>query len=147
MIEACVSATEAVPITELPAVGGVRMVAVSQAVSVPIRSPAVPPPAEATEKTDTDSHAEPDPRPIEEEARNTNPTWIEGKGITVDDPWIVFRHIHDLRICRFNHDRISLVRDGFLRRALQAPGLLRSLAHRLNRVEDILLPVHVRLPE
>src|SRR5271155_4843309 len=122
MIEACGSATEAVVIAELPAVRGIRVIVVGQAVSVPIRSPAVPTPAEATEKTDTNSQAEIDPRPIEVEARNANPTRIEGKGITVDDPGIVFRHINDLRICRFNYDRISLVRDGFLRRALQVPG-------------------------
>jgi hypothetical protein len=132
---------------EIPAVGSVRVTAVNHAMSVPISSPAVPAPAEATKETDTNSHAEPDPRPIEEEARNPDPTRIEREGITVDDPGIVFRHINDLRICRFNHDRISLGRDGFLLRVLQVPGLLRSPAHLLNRVEDILLPVHVRLAE
>src|SRR6267154_4598925 len=147
MTEARASATEAIAIAEIPAVGDVRLMAVNQAVAVPIRSPAVPPPAEATEETDTYSQAEPDPRPIEEEARNPNPTRIERERITVDDPRIVLRHIHDLRICRFNDDRISLGRHGFLRRALQVPGLLRPLAHHLNRGEDILLSVHVRLPE
>src|ERR1022692_1931518 len=96
MIEARASATEAVAIAELPAVGNVRVIAVNQAVFVPIRSPAVPPPAEATEQTDTNSHAEPDSRPIEEEVRIPNPTRIEGEGITVDDPGIVFRHITPL---------------------------------------------------
>src|SRR6202171_52152 len=110
---------------------------VNQAVSAPTRSPAVPPPAEASEETDTNAQAEPDPRPIKVEARNPNPTRIEREGITVDDPGIVFRHIDDLRICRFNHDRISLGRDGFLLRVLQVPGLLRSPTHHLNLVEDI----------
>src|SRR6267142_2150619 len=100
----------------------------------------------AAEETDTNSHTEPDPRPVEEEARNPNPTRIKCERITVDFPRIVLRHIHDLRICRFNDDVISLARDGFLRRALQVPGLLRSLAHHLNRGEDILLSAHVRLP-
>ena len=147
MIDPRASTTETVAISESPAVGDVRVMVVNQAVSVPIRSPAVPPPAETTEETDTNSQAEPDPRSIEEKARNPNPTRIEREGITVDDPGVVFRHINDLRICWFNHDRISLGRDGFLLRALQVPGLLRSPAHHLNRVEDILLPVHVRLPE
>src|SRR6202790_5041279 len=135
MIETRTSATEAVSIAEFPAVGDVRVIAVNQAVSVPIRFPAVPPPAEATEETHPNSHAEPDPRPIEVEPRNPNPTRIELEGITVDDPGIVFRHINDLRICRFNDDRISLGRDGFLLCALQVPSLLRSPAHHLNRVE------------
>jgi hypothetical protein len=51
MIEPRASATEAVAIAELPAAGEVRVIAVNQAVSVPIRSPVVPPPAEATEQT------------------------------------------------------------------------------------------------
>src|SRR5216684_6731271 len=135
MTEARASATEAVAIAEIPAVGDVRLMVVNQAVAVPIRSPAVPPPAEATEETDTYSQAEPDPRPIEEEARNPNPTRIERERITVDDPGIVFRHINDLRICWFNHDRISLGRDRLLLRTLQVSGLLRSPTHHLNRVE------------
>src|SRR6266849_10561856 len=147
MIESGASASKAVVIAELSAMGEVRVIAVNQATPVPIRSPVVPPPAEAAEETDTNSNTEPDPRPVEEEARNPNPTWVELERTTVDDPRIVLRHIHDLRICRINDDRISLGRHGFLRRALQVPGLLRSLAHHLNRVEDILLSVHVRLPE
>src|ERR1700679_1934546 len=98
------------------------MVAVNHAVSVPIRPPAVPPPAEAAEETDTNSHAELDPRPIEEEAWIPNPARIVREGITVHDPWIVFRHVNDLRIGWFNDDRIALHRDGFLGRAHQVPG-------------------------
>ena len=134
-------------IAKLPTLGDVRVIAVYQAVSMPIRSPVVPAPAEAAEESDTDSDAEPDPRPIEVEARNADPPRIEREGITVDQPRIVFRHINHLRIRRFNVNRISLGRDGFLRRALQVPGLLGSLTHHLNRVEDVLRPVHVRLPE
>src|SRR5882672_447689 len=99
-IESRASATKAAPIAELPAMGEVRVIAVNQAVSVPIRSPVVPSPAEAAEETDTNSHTEPDPRPVEEEARNPNPTRIKCERITVDFPRIVLRHIHDLRICR-----------------------------------------------
>src|SRR5271167_1869716 len=147
MIEACVSATEGVVITEFPAVRDVRVIAVNHAVSVPIRTPAVPPPAEATVQTDANSEAEPDPRPIVVEARNSNPAWIIGEGIPVDDPGIVFRHINDLWICRLNDDRIPVGGDGFLLSALQVSCLLRSLTHLLNGIEDILLPVHIRLAE
>src|SRR5260370_39603899 len=147
MIESGASATKAVVIPELSAMGEVRVIAVNQAMPVPIRSPVVPPPAEAAEETDTNSNTEADPRPVEEEARNANPIRIERERITVDDPRIVLRHIHDLRICRFNDDRISLGRHGFLRRTPQVPGLLSSLAHHLHRVEHVPLPLHVRLPE
>src|SRR5271155_2179298 len=147
MIETRVCAAEGVVIAELSAVRDVRVIAVNHAVSMPVRTPAVPPPAEATVETDANSKAEPDPRPIVVEARNSNPTRVVGEGITIDDPGIVFRYINDLWICRLNHDRIPIGRDGFLLGALQVPGLLRSLTHHLNRIEDILLPVDIGLAE
>src|ERR1700722_6555998 len=104
MIESRASATEAIAITELPAVEEEGIIAFNQAVFVPVRSPVVPSPAEAAEKTDTNSDAELDSRPVDEESRNSNPSWIERQRITVDDPRIVFRTIHDLRIYRFNDD-------------------------------------------
>src|ERR1700722_3505222 len=47
------SAVEAVVIAKLPTVGDIRVIAVHQAVSMPIRSPVVPAPAEAAEESDT----------------------------------------------------------------------------------------------
>src|SRR6266478_464629 len=55
--------------------------------------------------------------------------------VPVDNPRIIFRHVNDFRVCWFNHDRLSLGRDGFVPRALQVPGLLRSLTHHLNCVK------------
>src|SRR5882762_10073709 len=147
VIEARASAIEAGVMAELPAVRNVGVIAVSQVVSVPIRTPVVPPPAEATVEADTYSQAEPDPGPIVVEARNVNPAGVVVEGITVDNPGVVFRYINELRICRLNFNRISIGADGFLLCALQVPGLLRSLTHRLNRVEDRLLPVHIGLAE
>ena len=105
MIETRVSAAEGVVIAELSAVRDVRVIAVNQAVSMPIRTPAVPPPAETTVETDANSEAEPGPRPIVVEVRDSNPTRVAGERITVDYPGIVFRHVNDLWICRFNDDR------------------------------------------
>ena len=143
--ESRASARDTVSIAEFPAVGDVRLIAVSQAVSMPIRSPVMPPPAEIAEEADPDPHSKHDPRPIEVEARSPNPTGVECNRITVDCPGIVFRHVNDLRICRFNDNRLSLGCDRFLLCGLQVSGLLRSLAHHLNRVEDILLPIYVCL--
>ena len=108
------SAAIGVAIAELPAVGQVWVIAVNQAVPMPIRSPAVPPPAEAIEETDTNSHAELDPRSIEVEAWNLKPIGVDSEGIAVNDPGIVFRYVNDLRIRWFNYDRVSVGRDGFL---------------------------------
>ena len=139
------SVTVVVAIGESPAVGDVPVMVVYQVVVVPIGSPVMPAPAKPSE--DANSHAERNPWPLDEGARNPDPSWIERKGVPVDDPRIIFRHVNDFRVCWFNHDRLSLGRDGFLLRALQVPGLLRSLTHRLNRVEDRLLPVHIGLAE
>src|SRR5271155_5360177 len=98
---------------------------------MPVRTPVVPTPAEATEETDTNSQAELDPWPVEEKSGVIDPVRVKRDGIPVDDPWIVFRHVHDLRVGRLNHDGIPLRRDGLLGCALQVAGLLRPQTHRL----------------
>ena len=145
MSEQWMSVTVVVAIDESPAVGDVPVMVVYQVVVVPIGSPVMPAPAKPSE--DANSHAERNPWPLDEGARNPDPSWIERERVPVDDPRIIFRHINDFRVRWFNHDRLSLGRDGLLLRALQVPGLLRSLTHHLNCVKDILLSVHVRIPE
>ena len=145
MSEQWMSVTVVVAIDESPAVGDVPVMVVYQVVVAPIGSPVMPAPAKAGE--DANSQAECNPWPLDECARNPDPPWIERERVPVDDPRIIFRHINDFRVRWFNHDRLSLGRDGFLLRALQVPGLLRSLTHHLNCVKDILLSVHVRIPE
>jgi hypothetical protein len=139
------SVIEVAAIDESRAVGDVPVMVVYHVVVVPIGSPVMPAPAKASE--DANSQAERYPWPLDEGARNPDPSWIEREGVPVDHPRIIFRHVNDFRVCWFNHDRLSLGGDGFLLRALQVPGLLRSLTHHLNCVKDILLPVHVRIPE
>src|ERR1700679_2653335 len=119
MVEARASAPEAAATAELPAMRKVGVTTVSQAVAVPVGSPVVPTPAEATEQADADSQAELDPRSVKEESRVIDPARIEREGIPVDDPGIVFGHVHDLRVGGLNHDGISLSRDGLLGRAFQ----------------------------
>src|SRR5580704_12272882 len=106
MIEACTSAAEAV-MAELSAVRDIRVIAVSQVVFVPIRTPVVPSPAEAAVEADTNSEPEPDPRPIVVEPWNANPGGVVGERVAVDDPGIVFRNINDLWVGRFNCDFIT----------------------------------------
>src|SRR6202158_4239412 len=145
MSEQWMSVTVVVAIDESLAVGDVPVMVVYHVVVVPIGSPVMPAPAKASE--DANSKAERNPWPLDEGARNPDTSWIEREGVPVDAPRIIFRHVNDFRVCWFNHDRLSLGRDGFLLRALQVPGLLRALTHHLNCVQDILLPVHVRIRE
>src|SRR5437879_13627389 len=95
---------EVVAIDESRAVGDESVMVVQHVVSVPIRSPVVPPPAEAGEDADSDSQAERNPWAIDEGARNANPIRIVCEGGPVDGPRIVLRHINDFRVCRSNLD-------------------------------------------
>src|SRR5579864_6842151 len=140
-------AAEVVAIDESSAMRVVPLMVVCQVMLAPIRSPVVPPPAKAREDTDSDSQAERNPWPIDEDAWNVDPTRIKRERCSVDHPRIVLRQVNNFRICRLNHDCLSLGRDAFLRRARQVSGPLRSLTLHLNGVEDILLSVHVRIPE
>src|SRR5260370_22645651 len=145
MSEQWMSVTVVVAIGESPTVRDVPVMVVYQVVVVPIGSPVMPAPAKPSE--DANSPAERNPWPLDEGARNPDPSWIERETVPVDAPRIIFRHVNDFRVCWFNHDRLSLGGDGFLLRALQVPGLFPSLTHHLNCVKDIVLPVHLRIPE
>src|ERR1700726_2204932 len=102
------TAAEVVAIHERRAMGMVAVMVVCQVVPAPISSPVVPPPAKAREDTDANSQTERNPWAIDEQAGNLAPTRIERKRCTVDNPRIVFRHVNDLRVCRFNHDCLCL---------------------------------------
>lgn len=115
-------------------VRAVPVVIEEDAVTVPIRCPVVPAPAETAEQVDPDSEPEIDTRLIDEQPRNSYPVGIEGKGRAVDDPRIVIGNVDHIRIGRLDDDRLSLARDRFLRSVLEVARLLRSRAHLLNRI-------------
>src|SRR5207237_8635712 len=129
MSEQVMSVTVVDASDEGPAVGDVPVMVVYQVVVVPIGSPVMPAPAKAGE--DANSHAERNPWPLDEGARNPDPPWIERERVPVDDPRIIFRHINDFRVRWFNHDRLSLSRDGLRLRAAAVPCLLRPLPPQL----------------
>ena len=139
--------TEAVPVAEVRAVSLIPAMVESHVMRVPIRVPVVPAPTKSGEGSDSDSQTKLNSRPIDEKARSPDPPRVERERGPVDEPRIVFRHINDFGVCGCNHNVLSLRRNGFLRRALQVPSFLCSLAHDLNRIEDRLLSVHVGIAE
>src|SRR6266446_8749699 len=92
MSEQWMSVTVVVAVGESPAVGDVPVMVVYQVVVVPIGSPVMPAPAKPSE--DANSHAERNPWPLDEGARNPDPSWIRER-VPVDDPRIIFRHVND----------------------------------------------------
>jgi hypothetical protein len=125
----------------------VPVVVVDHVMSVPVSPPVMPSPPEAAKETHSNSQAEGNPRPIEIEAGKPHPLGVIREGIPVDDPRIVFRHIDDVWIGGFNRDCLSVRCDSFLLRAFQVSSLLRPLAHPLNCIEYVLLPVHICITE
>jgi hypothetical protein len=110
---------------------GMGMIAESM---VPIGPPVVPPPAVPGEHADSNSQAERDSRSIDVGVRNPDPAWIHPEPVSVGIPGIIFRYVNEIRVCRLDHETLSVGRDVLLGRRLQIPGLLRSPAHHLNRV-------------
>src|ERR1700722_16585927 len=104
---------------KVPGVGNVRMIAVAHVMPVPVRSPMAPSPAKSTVEADANPQAEPNAGSVVVETGKPGPVikWIER--IAVYDPWVVFRNVNEIRIGRFNRDRIALGGDGFLRGAFE----------------------------
>src|SRR5882724_3500353 len=131
MDEPRMSVTEVRVMAEGRTVRDVPVMIVQHIVVVPVGSPVMPAPAETSEDADPNTQAERNPWAIEIEAGNADPRGVVWERISVDDPWIVFGYVNDVRICRFNRNRLSVIRDSFLLRTLQVPSLLRPLAHHL----------------
>jgi len=142
-----IRAMEVRVMVESRTVRAVPVMIVQDVVPVPIGSPVMPAPTKASEDTDPDTQAERNSRAIDVEARDPDPCGVVWKRLSVDNPWIVLGYVNDIRICRFDRDRLPVRRDTFLLRALQVPSLLCPPTHYLNCVEYVLLPSDVRITE
>src|SRR3979490_1931703 len=92
--------TEVRVMVESRTVRHVPLMVMHHVVVVPIGSPVVPPPAVAAENADSDPQAKRNSRPIDINSGNSNPPRVIRERIPVNDPWVVFRHVNDLRIGR-----------------------------------------------
>src|ERR1700730_895485 len=126
-VPACV--IEGVVIGEDSAVGNVGVMVVNNRMVSPVGSPMVPAPAEPAKIADSKAKAKRDPRARKEQSWIRIPTRPNPDRLSIRKPGIVLRHVNHLRVAWFDHNRLSLLRDLFLRCALQVPGLLRTIAH------------------
>ena len=134
-IGATESAVPRVAVLECGTAGNVRAMVKPYRMPVPIGVPVVPAPAKAREKPDADAYTEVHPGGVGNDAR---PTGVKHHRRTVDDPRVILRHVHDIGACRFDHDRLPVVRHGLLRGTLQIPRLLSSTTHHLNGSKNTL---------
>ena len=138
-----VSPVEVVAIDDRSTVGDIGVVIVDHPMAVPVPSPVIPAPPESSEEADSKSSAEEKSRAVVKDSRNRIPTWVSDNGIAVYEPGIIGRHVHLIRSCWLDDNRVALRRHLFLLVAIQMAGLLSLLAHRLDGVHHILLLVGV----
>src|SRR5258706_7931624 len=105
----------------------------------------IPPPPIPAEEADAKSETKSDSRAGKEQSWIRIPARPNADGFSIDKPWIVFRHVDDLRISRLNHNRLALLRDGLLRCAFQVAGSLCAITHYLNGAHHFLLLVYVSI--
>src|SRR5271165_4486933 len=132
-------AVEIVAIDENPAVGDVGAVVEHDPVIRPIVSPVSPAPSETAEEANSKAKAPSEPWPREVQSRIPVPARPDSYGVSIHEPGVVFRNVDNLRVRGLNHNGLPLIAHLLLRRALQVPGLLRTVTHHLNSVHDVLL--------
>ena len=134
-----------IAIIEGAAVKCVRTPAIDQATVVPIKSPAMPAPAESEEGTYWESDSE---RKV---WASDAPPRVEARPysnrITVNILRIVFRHVDDFWVRGLNDDLWTLVGYSLLRSRLQMTGFFRFFAHFLNGLHQVGLLVVIRVAQ
>ncbi len=136
---------EVVAIDDCSAVGDVGVVVIDHPVAVPVTSPVMPAPAKSSEVTDSESNSEGDCRACKKDSRHGIPARICNDRVAVHEPGIIGGHVDHFRIGRFNENGVALSRYFLLFIAIQVPGLVSLLAHRLHGVRHVLLLVGVRI--
>src|SRR5271155_4117598 len=120
----------------------VAVVVINYGPAAPTYAPVAPAPAVAAVKAD----AEADSTPIKRRAAPPDsgirvPTGPGDDGVSVNQPGVIRRYVHNVGCSRLNDDVRALRLNGLLLGALQIAGLLSFLAHHLNRVHYTLFLV------
>ena len=134
---------EIVPIDDRPAVGDVGVVVVNHPMAVPIASPVMPTPTIPSEETNAEPDSKSNPRSGQEDPRLGIPAWIRDDGLAVHEPGIIGRHVHLIRSCRLDDNRVPLSRYLLLVAVIQMAGFLSLLTHHLDSIHHVLLLVGI----
>src|ERR1700730_4612819 len=117
-IEIFVSREKAVSAGDRVTVRNISVVVVNHRSVIPVGPPVVPPPSVATEVPESKAYAKCNSRAVKVESRVGIPAPTDGYRRPIDQPGIVLRHVHNLRVCWLNSDRLALSGDRLLTRAL-----------------------------
>ena len=118
-----VAVIEVVAIDDRSAVGDVGVVVVDHPMAMPVASPVMPSPSESSEEADPEANSKPNPWSRQEDPWHGIPAWVCHDRLAIHEPRIIGRHVDDLRVGRFDDDRVALRCYLFLFVAIQAPSL------------------------
>src|SRR5437016_4174507 len=138
-----VAVVEVVAIDDRSAVGDVGVVVVNHPMAMPVASPVMPSPSESSEEADPEANSKPNPWSRQEDPWHGIPAWVCHDRLAIHEPRIIGRHVDDLRVGRFDDDRVALRCYLFLFVAIQAPSLVSLLTHHLDGIRHILLLIGV----
>src|SRR6266852_3855859 len=109
---------EAVSIGENSAVGLVVVMIETNVVVMPIRSPVVPAPPKPAKVSDSKAETKRNPRSRKIQSWIRIPSRPDPDGCSIREPRIIFRHVNDFRVSRFDHNGLPFLADLFLRCAI-----------------------------
>src|ERR1700756_1770920 len=115
--------------------------------AVPAEPPMSPAPTKPTKEANAKAEAKGDSGNSDVKSGISIPPRPHSNWRAIDDPWIVFRHVHNVRLGRFDDDLLILRAHLFVLAAFQVPSLLRTITHDLNRVHYFLLLVDISIAE
>src|SRR6266851_1675842 len=111
----CTRVIEVIAIDEYSAVGFVVAVVETNVMVMPVLAPVVPAPAKSTKEADSKAQAEHNSWTAKVKPRIRIPSRPDPDRLSIHKPWVIFRHVNNLRIGRFDHNGFSLLADFFLR--------------------------------
>ena len=111
-------AIEVVAIDENSAVGYVAVVVEKNAVMMPIITPVVPAPAIPSKEADSKAETKRNSRTGKKQSWIRIPPRPDPDGLSIHEPWVIFRYVNNLRVGRFDHNGLPLLAHLFLRCAV-----------------------------
>src|SRR5271166_3650570 len=141
------SSGETAPVVKGSAAGVIPAAVKPCVMVMPVETPMTPSPAKTSEPTDGEPDSKREIRATKPYPRIRIPPGPRHNGISVNEPRVICRNVHDIRFGRLNGDVRILCRYFLLRRTLQIAGVLRFLAHELYRIHHILLLVVIGITE
>src|ERR1700730_8336918 len=132
-------------VTEVPAMRGIIVMVEGWSTAVPVVPPVAPAPAKSSEEADTKPDTEGESDAAQKNSRHRIPARVGNDRRPVHEPRIIGRHVHHLRVGRFDDDCVALRRHLLLFIAIQMASLTCLLTQGLYGIRHILRLAYICL--